>query len=215
MQIVVLGGHPDDPESGCGGTMARHAQAGDDVLAVYLTRGGQGVPGHDPQGVERTRTREAQTACRILNVEPLFFDFPDGGSEVSPATLDAVRTLLVERSPDLLLAHWPLDTHPDHQAVGVLALRAWLSANSRDAICSFPLYFYEVMTEQQTLHFAPNLYTDITETAPIKRQAVMAHASQHPEHWYPHHERTDSFRGAEAGVDRAEAFIVARYQMAR
>jgi len=215
MRVLVLGAHPDDPESGCGGTMARHALAGDEVLSVYLTRGGQGLSGHDPEEVERLRTREAQTACHILNVEPVFFDFPDGGLEVSPSTLDAVRALLVERPPDLLLAHWPLDTHPDHQAVGVLALRAWLSINSGAAGCPFPLHFYEVMTGHQTLHFLPSLYTDITETAPIKRLAVMAHASQHPVHWYPHHARMDCFRGIEAGVDQAEAFVVAQHQMAR
>lgn len=43
----------------------------------------------------------------------------------------------------------------------------------------------------------------------------MAYARQHPEHWYPHHERMERFRGVEAVVDRAEAFMVARYQMAR
>jgi LmbE family N-acetylglucosaminyl deacetylase len=210
MRILVLGAHPDDPESGCGGTMARHAQAGDEVWAIYLIRGGRGVPGRDPQEVERTRTEEAQAACHILGAEPLFFDFPDGGLEVLSATVEAVQTLLTKRPPDLLLAHWPLDTHPDHQAVGVLALRAWLAAG-----CAFPLHFYEVLTGHQTLHFVPSFYVDITEVAQIKRRAVMAHVSQHPEQWYPHHERMERFRGMEAGVDRAEAFIIAQYQTAR
>jgi len=210
MRILVLGAHPDDPESGCGGTMARHAQAGDEVWATYLTRGGRGAPGHDPQQVERIRTQEAQAACHILGVEPLFFDFPDGGLEVSSATVKAMQALLANHSLDLLLAHWPLDTHPDHQAAGVLALRSWLAAG-----CTFPLHFYEVLTGQQTLHFVPNFYVDITQTTQIKHQAVMAHASQHPERWYPHHERMERFRGVEAGLDRAEAFIVARYQMAQ
>ena len=215
MRVLILGAHPDDPESGCGGTMSRHAQAGHEVLAVYLTRGGRGVAGHDPHDVERIRTQEAQAACHILKARPLFFDFPDGGLEVSSATVDAMQALLTERSPDLVLAHWPLDTHPDHQAVGVLALRAWLSVNRSAAGPCFPLHFYEVLTGHQTLHFTPTLYSDITETARIKRQAVMAHASQHPEHWYPHHERMEHFRGEEAGVDRAEAFVVAQHQMAQ
>ena len=172
---------------------------------------GRGAPpGHDPQKVERIRTEEAQAASHILSVEPLFFDFPDGGLEVSSPTVKAVQALLTEHSPDLLLAHWPLDTHPDHQAAGVLALRSWLAAG-----CAFSLHFYEVLTGSQTLHFVPNFYSDITHTAQVKRQAVMVHASQHPEHWYPHHERMERFRGVEAGVDRAEAFIVARYKMAQ
>jgi hypothetical protein len=34
--------------------------------------------------------------CRILNAEPLFFDFPDGGPEVSSTTLLAAQALLDE-----------------------------------------------------------------------------------------------------------------------
>jgi LmbE family N-acetylglucosaminyl deacetylase len=96
VRVPVLGAHPDDPESGCAGTMARHARAGEEVLSVYLTRGGGGVPGLDSQELERIRTREAQAACRILNAEPLFFDFPDGGPEVSSTTLLAAQALLDE-----------------------------------------------------------------------------------------------------------------------
>src|SRR4029450_5431449 len=45
LKVIVVGGHPDDPESGCGGTMARLADLGHDVVAMYLRRGGHGIPG--------------------------------------------------------------------------------------------------------------------------------------------------------------------------
>lgn len=44
-KVVVAGGHPDDPESGCGGAIARYADAGHEVVAIYLTRGEVGMPG--------------------------------------------------------------------------------------------------------------------------------------------------------------------------
>ena len=189
--------------------MARHAQAGDQVLALHFTRGGLGARGREPKEVERLRTEEAKVVCRMLGVEPLFFDFPDGSLEVCSATVDAFRTLLAQHPPDLLLAHWPLDTHPDHQAVGVIALRAWVAAGG-----AFPLHFYEAETGYQSLHFVPNLYVDITKTTSLKRQALMAYVVSGVEHWYPLHERMESFRGIEARVDRAEAFVVAQYRMA-
>jgi LmbE family N-acetylglucosaminyl deacetylase len=43
-KIVCVGGHPDDPESGCGGTLARYAALGASVTIVYLTRGEAGIP---------------------------------------------------------------------------------------------------------------------------------------------------------------------------
>ena len=49
LKIVCVGGHPDDPESGCGGTLARYAALGHSVTVIYLTRGEAGIPGksHD------------------------------------------------------------------------------------------------------------------------------------------------------------------------
>ena len=38
MKVVCVGGHPDDPESICGGTLAKFAAAGHDVTIIYLTR---------------------------------------------------------------------------------------------------------------------------------------------------------------------------------
>ena len=34
LKAIVAGGHPDDPESGCGGTMALYADRGHEVIAI-------------------------------------------------------------------------------------------------------------------------------------------------------------------------------------
>ncbi|NUQ20190.1 MAG: PIG-L family deacetylase, partial [Gemmatimonadaceae bacterium] len=56
LKVLVAGGHPDDPESGCGGTMARYADAGHDVVALYLTRGEAGIEGTSHVDAARIRT---------------------------------------------------------------------------------------------------------------------------------------------------------------
>jgi len=45
LKIIVAGAHPDDPESGCGGTMALFSAEGHEVIAAYLTRGEAGISG--------------------------------------------------------------------------------------------------------------------------------------------------------------------------
>jgi hypothetical protein len=45
LSVVCVGAHPDNPESGCGGTLARYSEAGHKVGIVYLTRGERGIPG--------------------------------------------------------------------------------------------------------------------------------------------------------------------------
>ena len=36
LKIVIAGGHPGDPECGCGGTVARYTALGAEVVLLYL-----------------------------------------------------------------------------------------------------------------------------------------------------------------------------------
>src|SRR3989475_12376842 len=42
LTVVCVGAHPDDPESGCGGALARYAALGDAGAGGYLPRGERG-----------------------------------------------------------------------------------------------------------------------------------------------------------------------------
>src|SRR5262245_7164240 len=66
LSVICIGGHPDDPESGCGGTLARYAAAGHRVTIIYLTRGERGIEGKALDEAARIRTAESEAACRIL-----------------------------------------------------------------------------------------------------------------------------------------------------
>src|SRR6516164_4119859 len=39
LRVVITGGHPGDPEYGCGGTIARFTDLGHEVVLLYLNRG--------------------------------------------------------------------------------------------------------------------------------------------------------------------------------
>jgi LmbE family N-acetylglucosaminyl deacetylase len=116
LKIVCVGAHPDDPESGCGGTLARYAEAGHMVTAIYLTRGEAGIAGRAHAEAARVRTAEAEAACKILGVRPVFAGQIDGATEINQARAQAMARLLASEAPDVVFTHWPLDTHPDHQA---------------------------------------------------------------------------------------------------
>ena len=61
-KIVCVGGHPDDPESGCGGTLAKLAAAGHEVTIIYLTKGEAGIPGKSNDEAAAIRRLEATNA---------------------------------------------------------------------------------------------------------------------------------------------------------
>ena len=48
-RVMVIAAHPDDPEFGCGGTIAKWAAAGKEIRYVLLTSGDKGS--HDPGAV--------------------------------------------------------------------------------------------------------------------------------------------------------------------
>ena len=203
LKAVVVGGHPDDPESGCGGTMARLADLGHEVVALYLTRGEHGIPGKTNEQAADIRTAEARKACEILKARPAFAGQVDGATEINPARFDAFAEVLLAEKPDLVFTHWPVDTHRDHRAASLLAYDAWLKSGRS----KFALYYFEVMTGSQTQMFRPTRYVDITSTEGRKRAACFAHVSQKPEGFYEAHDLMNRFRGREQGCKFAEGFV--------
>ena len=202
LKIVVAGAHPDDPESSAGGTMARYADLGHEVVALYLTRGEAGIPGKSNQEAARIRTDEAEKACAILKARAVFAGQIDGSSEVTNATYRQFGKILTAEEPDLVFAPWPVDTHRDHRATSLLVYDAWLKTKQR-----FELYYTEVESGMQTQTFRPTRLVDITATEARKREACYAHASQNPDEFYGLHELMNRFRGAELAVKYAEAFV--------
>lgn len=202
LKVVVVGGHPDDPESGCGGTMARLADLGHDVAAMYLTRGEAGIPGKSHEDAAQIRTAEAQDACKILKARPIFAGQVDGATEVNAERYEAFAKLLLAEKPEIVFAQWPIDTHRDHRAASFLAFDAWLRAGRK-----FALYYFAVNEGSQTSMFRPTHYVDITAVEPRKRAACMAHKSQDPQGFYGIHSLMHEFRGREHGCKYAEAFV--------
>jgi N-acetylglucosamine malate deacetylase 1 len=202
MKIVVVGGHPDDPESGAGGTIARYSDLGHDVVILYLTRGEAGISGKSHQEAAAIRSTECQKACEILKARPLFAGQIDGSTEVNPVRYTDFRALMEAERPHIVFTHWPIDSHRDHRAASLLAYDAWLQSGKK-----FALYYFEVETGEQTQGFAPDHYVDITSTESRKRAACFAHASQDPAGFYSLHDVMNRFRGMESGVKYAEAFV--------
>jgi LmbE family N-acetylglucosaminyl deacetylase len=203
MAVVCVGAHPDDPESGCGGTLARYAALGHAVTIVYLTRGERGIPGKSLDEAATIRTAESRAACKILGAKPVFFGQIDGATEVTRAHADAMTRLLAAEGPDVLFAHWPVDTHMDHQVASVLTIRAWMALRT-----PAQLYFYEVNSGSQTQGFLPNTYVGISSVVEQKKAALFAHVSQDGQGiWREHHEIMAAWRGREVGVAAAEGFV--------
>ena len=201
-KVLVIGAHPDDPETMCGGTMIKLQEMGIEVVAVYLTGGEAGIPGKTHEESRTIRTVEATKACEMMGVRPVFMTQIDGNAEVNKARYAEMKALIEAEKPDMVITHWPIDSHRDHRVCSILVYDAW-----RQTGYSFDLYYGEVMTGLQTQTFAPNHWVNITEQHEQKVKAYYSHKSQDMPVVQEWHDAMEILRGMECHTQYAEAFV--------
>ncbi len=195
-KIVVTGGHPGDPEYGCGGTIARLTALGHEVVLLYLNNGEWETPA-------AVRIAEARKACDLLKARPLYANQKNSNAIVDNTHYDAFEKLIQSENPDAVINQWFIDNHTDHRAIANLTYEAWKRSKRR-----FALYYYEVSDGEDTMQFpAPSHYIDISSTAETKKSACYAHASQTPDRYYAIQDAVAVFRGMSIGASRAEGFV--------
>ena len=152
MNILAIGSHPDDIEFGCGGTLARYAQAGHRVSMLVITGGEQG-------GTSSVRQPEQRAAADILGAADLIL----GGFQDTRVSLDRefivyVEGVLRKVEPRVIFVHHGDDTHQDHRTVHTAVLSAARYVPN--------LLFYEGPT---TIEFQPGVFVDIRATLGKRR----------------------------------------------
>jgi len=173
-RVLAFAPHPDDEVAGPGGILARHVQQGDPVRVVVSTDGSNGDPDGriDRAEIAETRQRESRAGLAILGIEDAhYWDIPDG-HQPSEADLDNGVQLAMQAigdyAPTIIYLPWQSDGHPDHHALHVVITRA-LDQLGGDVLA----LGYEVWNAM-----IPDVIVETTQTAELKRRAMLAHASQ-------------------------------------
>lgn len=216
-RTLVIAPHPDDEVLGAGGTMARLAEAGEDVFVAVVTAGRP--PMFSAESVAKVRS-EAIGAHAALGVKNTFWlDQPAAQlPEVPNAILNSAIFDIVKRvAPATLLIPFVGDIHVDHQLVFRSAMVA-----ARPHQADFPrnILAYETMSETNwnaaylTPSFTPNVFVEIDRYLERKLDAMKLFSTQLRD---PPHERSiDSLRalaqlrGACVHRAAAEAFVQIR-----
>ena len=202
-KVLVIGAHPDDPESMCAGTMLKLKAMGAEVVAVYLTSGEAGIVGKTHEQARTIRQAEALKACEVLGVRAVFLTQTDGNAEVNKERYAEMKALIEAEQPDMVITHWPIDSHRDHRVCSILVYDAWRMTGR-----GFDLYYSEVMTGMQTQNFTPSLWVDITDYRDKKIEAYLCHESQELEGAVKeYHDTMERMRGMECQTKYAEAFV--------
>jgi LmbE family N-acetylglucosaminyl deacetylase len=221
-RVMVIAVHPDDPEFGAGGTIAKWAGAGREVTYVLITSGDKGS--HDrslrPEEVAAMREREQRAAADELGVKDvLFLRHADGLVENNLALRRELMAIVREREPHVVVTIDPwrrYQLHPDHRACGwaaldaVWAAREWNIFPEQIRAGKDPWRVKEVYLFW-TDH--PDYWEDVTATVERRIASLAAHQSQTGKRMEQVRERILAGcreTGAAAGVLYAESFKLLR-----
>ena len=215
--VLVVAPHPDDEVLGPGGTIARYASEGLEVVVVIVTHADPTI--FPDYSLEEGRA-EAARADEILGVRKTLFleGFPAALLDTVPqSSLNAaIQEVLADIEPELLLIPFPGDLHLDHRRVAEAAL---VAARPGRAHLVRHVWGYETVSETHWgwglgPAFDPNVYVDISAFLNTKLEAVAEYRSQLRE---PPHERSvealralAASRGAVVSAFAAEAFHLIR-----
>lgn len=221
-RVLVIAAHPDDEVIGCGGAMAKHAAAGDQVHVLILA---EGLTSRDDERAREKHSAElelleasARRANDALGVSSVtLHDFPDNRMD-SVDLLDIVKE--IERAVDpvnptiIYTHHWD-DLNIDHRIVFEATVTACRPApgSSIETILTF-----EVASSTEWRNpvggFSPDWFVDISPVWEKKKTAIGHYVSEMRQ--WPHARSIEAlehlvrWRGATVGVDAAEAFQLFR-----
>jgi len=161
MNVLAIGSHPDDIEIGCFATLAKHKLDGDDIFGVIVTKGEIG-------GNSVQRQNEAIDAAKVIDMELIFGDFPDGDVRENARLITFLDNIVRDNKIDIIYTHSLNDRHQDHRAVSRASLS--VSRNVQEVYC------YEAVSLISS--FTPQVFVDVTETFGYKISALRKFESQ-------------------------------------
>lgn len=175
VDIMAFGGHPDDVEIGCGGTLIKLSDAGYSVVIVDMARGELGT-----RGTVDTRDQEAKASAKIIGAmarENLGLE--DGNIYVSNESKRKVVEVIREYRPRLALLPYHEDRHPDHYHASQLAYEGiFLAGLSRYDTGQGSYRPPRVAYYAGWYEFDPTFIVDITVQFERKMAAIYAFSTQ-------------------------------------
>jgi len=214
MRVLAIAAHPDDAELGAGGTLVKHRLAGDDVRVLIM---GRGVAARRTSEtiMDPDLSSQAYAAAAILGTETIVGRFPDNRMD-SIDLLDVVKIIeadLLAFHPSIVYTHHGQDRNVDHRVTHDAVLTACrpLPGSSVRRILAFEV----PSSTEWGQGFAPNVFVDISGV-PLKRKETALEQYLSEMRTFPHPRSfaavraLATWRGACAGVNAAEAFMLVR-----
>lgn len=187
-RMLVVLAHPDDESFAVGGTLAKYAHEGVEIVLLCATRGEAGILGKSSEEAGKIREHELLEAAKHLGAEVFFLGYMDGELSQVPATrlMESIGCWIDTVQPQVILTFGPdgISGHPDHITISNIV--------TQTVYKFFPdiCLLYVAASEATVLGCgvsSTNLNSgeirvavDISEYKTEKLRAIQSHASQNP-----------------------------------
>ena len=207
--VLAIGAHSDDVEFGCGGTLIKQVENGDNVYILIMSNGNvkHSVTGDIIRTIDDTN-KEQQKASDVLGTKLIQLNFKDREVPFDSESITSIEQIVNSENIDTIYTHWGGDTHQDH----INTLQSSLAAGRgvENVLC------YEQVPIPRVTNVYPvaNYYVDITNYMDKKIKACECHISQIKKYKNMKIDMIDGldilarYRGNQIGKKYAEAFDI-------
>jgi LmbE family N-acetylglucosaminyl deacetylase len=214
-RILVVAAHPDDELLGCGGTIALHTRAGDNVTTVIACEGESLRYGKGAVDQEL----HIKSAARTLGVEDTrLLGFPDQKLDTLNLVeiITPLEEVVGEVRPKIVYCQHGGDINRDHQ----LLFSALLVATRPTEECIQSIYAFDTASSTEWAYprtFIPDTWVDISATLQIKLEAMACYKSETRDYPHPRSLQALEYKakawGNQSCLEAAEVFMTVRRVM--
>jgi N-acetylglucosamine malate deacetylase 1 len=215
-KILVISVHPDDEVLGCGGTLLKHNEKGDNLSWLIVT-GMKEEKGFTQSQIVSRQKEIDLVAAKIKFDEVIALNYASmelSGSSLISLVPD-ISSVFTRLKPEIIYTINRSDAHSDHRVVFDAVMACTKSFR-------YPfinqVLMYECISETEFAPalaenaFIPNYFVNISDYIDRKIELMEIYMTEYQKHPFPRSEKNiralATFRGAQCGVDSAEAFMI-------
>ena len=200
MKVLAFGAHPDDIEPQIGGTLAKFAKNGADVVNVIVTQTGTGAD-------NIKRESEGRAAASILGINYISMNIKQEEFAYSRIYIQEIDSLINIEKPSLVFTTNPDDSHNDHNNVA----RCIKSCGRKN---DFSIIYNNQALPGGINDTRLNYFSDITDFSKQKIDSIMCYESQikkYGDEWLEAIIARDKLWGFNLNCNYAEAAYVKKW----
>ncbi|MAD91473.1 MAG: GlcNAc-PI de-N-acetylase [Gammaproteobacteria bacterium] len=215
-KVLVVAPHADDETLGCGGTLLKHFDGGDEIYWLLVTD--MSLESGFLQTQIEARELEISKIIELYGFKETYrLGFPPAALEAVPMKdiIQAISSVVDKLHPEIIYSVFRNDVHSDHSIVSdavMAATKSFRYPSVKRVLAFETLSETEFSLRVDGEHFRPNVFVNIEKYLTQKIEIMEQFKSEMGEFPFPRSAQAiqalAKYRGVQAGCESAEAFML-------